>query len=63
MINQLTTISENTAKAAELLKQVPASDKNIENFINENAYQIKQLEKYSATLVENIELTIKANKV
>ncbi|MEK6882173.1 MAG: hypothetical protein AABY22_21325 [Nanoarchaeota archaeon] len=62
MIDQLKTISANFTKAAELLEKIPSPDPNIENIIKENAWEIKELEIYSRTLVENIELTAKINE-
>lgn len=61
MIKQLRNIAKNINKAAELLEQTP-NNPNIANVISENAYYIRQLEIHSASLVENIELTIKSTK-
>lgn len=62
MISQLKSISANMAKAAILLEKVPSSHTGIDNIIMENAYELKRLEAYAASLAETIELTIKSTK-
>lgn len=61
MKKQLAKIAENLIKAAELLENNPSTPA-IENLIGETTYEIKRLEAYAETLVENIELTIKTTK-
>lgn len=62
MIDQLKKISENFAKAAEMLEKTPSFNPEIQHIISENSYEVKRLESFSEALIHNIKLTSKSTQ-